>query len=100
MKELNEGLESYDIITHQDEMFSEEELTEDEEKLLDELGLFGESRRKFLGQVGATGFGMLALQVLANQDAIAAEGGLITSILSATFGAVVLLFVVGLVKKA
>ena len=75
MKELNEGLESYDVITHQDEMFSEEELTEDEEKLLDELGLFGESRRKFLGQVGATGFGMLALQVLANQDALAAEGG-------------------------
>lgn len=75
MKELNEGLESYDIITHQDEMFQAEELTEDEEKLLDELGLFGESRRKFLGQVGAAGFGMLALQVIANQEAFAAEGG-------------------------
>ena len=74
MKELNEGLESYDIITHQDEMFLSEELTEDEEKLLDELGLFGESRRKFLGQVGAAGFGMLAMQVLANQETLAAEG--------------------------
>ena len=41
MKELNEGLESYDIITHEDEMFAAEELTEVEEKLLDELGLFG-----------------------------------------------------------
>lgn len=74
MKELNEGLESYDLLTHQEEMFQTDELTEDEEKLLDELGLHGESRRKFLGQVGAAGFGMLALQVLANQEALAAEG--------------------------
>lgn len=74
MKELNEGLESYDVITHADEMFLTEELTEDEEKLLDELGIFGASRRKFLGQVGAAGFGMLALQVLANQETLAAEG--------------------------
>ncbi len=75
MKELNEGLESYDVITHADEMFLAEELTEDEEKLLDELGLYGESRRKFLGQVGAAGFGMLTLQVLANQETFAAKGG-------------------------
>ena len=74
MKELNEGLESYDVITHADEMFVAEELTEDEEKLLNELGLYGESRRKFLGQVGAAGFGILALQVLANQETFAAEG--------------------------
>jgi xanthine dehydrogenase YagT iron-sulfur-binding subunit len=74
MKELNEGLESYDVITHADEMFLTEELTEDEEKLLDELGIHGASRRQFFGQVGAAGFGMLALQVLANQEALAAEG--------------------------
>ena len=74
MKELNKGLDSYDVIVHDDEMFEAEELTEDEECLLDELGLFGESRRKFLGQVGAAGFGMLAMQVLANQDILAAEG--------------------------
>ena len=74
MKELNEGLESYDVITHTDEMFEADELTADEEKLLDELGFHGESRRKFLGQVGAAGFGMLALQVLANQETFAAEG--------------------------
>ncbi len=75
MKELNEGLASYDVITHQDEMFVAEELTEDEERLLDELGLHGDSRRKFLGQIGAAGFGMLAMQVLANQEMFAAEGG-------------------------
>lgn len=74
MKELNEGLESYDLLMHEDEMFLCDELTEDEERLLDELGIHGASRRKFLGQVGAAGFGMLALQVLAQQDALAAGG--------------------------
>ena len=76
MKELNEGLESYELLMHEDEMFLCDELTEDEERLLDELGIHGSSRRKFLGQVGAAGFGMLALQVLANQDALAAGGNL------------------------
>ncbi|NNE98738.1 MAG: 2Fe-2S iron-sulfur cluster binding domain-containing protein [Pyrinomonadaceae bacterium] len=74
MKDLNEGFESYDIVTHEDEMFLTEELTEDEEKLLDELGIHGTSRRKFLGQVGAAGFGMLALQVIAQQETLGAEG--------------------------
>lgn len=73
MKELNDGLQSYSIITHEDEMFLCDELTEDEEKLLDELGLHGESRRKFLGQVGAVGLGILALQVLAEQEVLAGE---------------------------
>jgi xanthine dehydrogenase YagT iron-sulfur-binding subunit len=73
MKELNEGLDSYDVIVHEDEMFLTEDLTEDEEKLLDELGLHGESRRKFLGQVGSAGLGLLALQVLAEQEALAGE---------------------------
>ena len=74
MKELNEGFESYDFVMHEDEMFLSEELTEDEEQLLDELGIQGSSRRKFLGQVGAAGFGMLAMQVLAQQETLAAEG--------------------------
>jgi xanthine dehydrogenase YagT iron-sulfur-binding subunit len=73
MKELNEGLESYNVIVHQDEMFEAEELTEDEERLLDELGLYGESRRKFLGQVGAAGLGLLTMQVLAEQEALGGE---------------------------
>jgi uncharacterized membrane protein YeaQ/YmgE (transglycosylase-associated protein family) len=48
-----------------------------------------------VGVLGAVIAGFILPQV-----GIATEGGLITSILSATFGAVVLLFVVGLVKKA
>jgi xanthine dehydrogenase YagT iron-sulfur-binding subunit len=52
---------------------AEQEMSEDEEKLLDELGLHGESRRKFLGQVSSVGLGVLALQILAEQDALAAQ---------------------------
>jgi xanthine dehydrogenase YagT iron-sulfur-binding subunit len=44
----------------------------DEEKLLDELGLFGEARRKFLGQGVAGGLGIFALQLLAKEKALAA----------------------------
>ena len=39
---------------------NDQKITEDEEKLLDELGIFGESRRKFLGQASAAGLGILA----------------------------------------
>lgn len=49
-----------------------EELTADEEKLLDELGLEGESRRRFLGQVSAAGFSVFALQLIAEREALAA----------------------------
>ena len=51
---------------------TDQKITEDEEKLLDELGIFGESRRKFLGQASAAGLGILALQVLAEQETFAA----------------------------
>ena len=74
MNELNKGLESWDDIVFDDAPVSEEDLTEDEERILDELGLHGESRRKFLGQVRASAFGVLALQVIANQETLAAEG--------------------------
>lgn len=52
---------------------TEQKISEDEEKLLDELGIFGESRRKFLGQVSTVGLSVLALQILAEQDALAAD---------------------------
>lgn len=52
---------------------TEQKISEDEEKLLDELGIFGESRRKFLGQVSTVGLGVLALQILAEQNALAAD---------------------------
>ena len=48
---------------------AEEQMTSDEERLLDELGVFGESRRKFLGQSAAVGLGALALQVIAEEKA-------------------------------
>ncbi|MDH3493981.1 MAG: 2Fe-2S iron-sulfur cluster-binding protein [Acidobacteriota bacterium] len=49
-------------------------MSDDEEQLLEELGLYGESRRRFLGQVGTAGFSLLALQILAEQEALAATG--------------------------
>lgn len=49
-----------------------EQMETDEERLLDELGLIGESRRRFLGQVAASGLGILAFQHLAGGDVFAA----------------------------
>lgn len=49
-----------------------EELSSDEEKLLDELGITGISRRQFLGQGVAGGVGIFALQLLAKEKALAA----------------------------
>jgi len=48
------------------------EISADEEKLLDQLGLVGEARRKFLGQSIAGGLGVFALQLLAKEQALAA----------------------------
>jgi xanthine dehydrogenase YagT iron-sulfur-binding subunit len=53
---------------------SESKMNIDEEKLLDELGIFGDSRRRFLGQVSAAGLSVLALQMLAEQNAYGASG--------------------------
>lgn len=50
---------------------AELQLTADEEALLDELGIFGDSRRKFLGQLGSAGLGTLVLHVLAEEKALA-----------------------------
>ncbi|HLM03514.1 MAG TPA: 2Fe-2S iron-sulfur cluster-binding protein [Pyrinomonadaceae bacterium] len=48
------------------------EISADEEKLLDQLGLFGEARRTFLGQGIGGGLGIFALQLLAKEQALAA----------------------------
>src|SRR5688572_21539423 len=48
------------------------EPSEDEEKLLDELGIQGIDRRKFLGQSFAGGLGIFALQLLAKEKALGA----------------------------
>jgi xanthine dehydrogenase YagT iron-sulfur-binding subunit len=50
------------------------ELSEDEEKLLDELGLTGSTRREFLGRTVAGTLGIFALQLLAKEKALAASG--------------------------
>jgi xanthine dehydrogenase YagT iron-sulfur-binding subunit len=57
------GVENADVFA--------EKMSEDEERLLDELGIFGESRRKFLGHASAVGVGALALELLAEQRALA-----------------------------
>ena len=57
------GVENADVFA--------EKMSEDEELLLDELGIFGESRRKFLGQATAVGVGAAVLQLLAEQRALA-----------------------------
>jgi xanthine dehydrogenase YagT iron-sulfur-binding subunit len=51
---------------------SDAELTPDEEKLLDELGLEGSARRRFLGQGLSAGLGIFALKLLATEQAMAA----------------------------
>lgn len=50
---------------------AEARMDADEERLLDELGIFGESRRKFLGQISAAGLAALTFQVLAEQKMLA-----------------------------
>ncbi len=51
---------------------SESQLSEDEEKLLDELGIVGATRREFLGQSMAAVLGTFAFQLLAQEEALAA----------------------------
>ncbi len=59
---------------HDDELGStdvDSQLSEDEEKLLDQLGLVGAARRRFIGQGLASALGVFALQLLAKENAIA-----------------------------
>ena len=49
-------------------------LTEDEERLLDELGIVGAARRRFLGCGIAGGLGLFALRLVASEGARAAAG--------------------------
>ena len=50
---------------------AEDIVTPDEAELLDRLGITGDSRRHFLKQMAAAGFGALTLQLIAKQDAFA-----------------------------
>lgn len=51
---------------------SDSQISADEEKLLDELGLVGATRRRFLGQSIAGALGVFAVQLLAKEQAFAA----------------------------
>jgi xanthine dehydrogenase YagT iron-sulfur-binding subunit len=51
---------------------SDSQLSADEETLLDELGIVGTARRKFLGQGITAGLGIFALQLLAKEQALSA----------------------------
>ncbi len=50
---------------------AEDQMTKDEARILDELGIFGDSRRKFLGQMSAAGGAILAAQMLDGQPIFA-----------------------------
>ena len=54
----------------------ETQMSADEEKLLDDLGIYGESRRKFLGQLSAAGLSVLAIQAFAEQNVFGVAGDL------------------------
>src|SRR5688572_5094561 len=62
------------------------ELSEDEEKLLDELGLTGSTRREFLGKTVGGAVGIFALQLLAKEKALAAAGTSSEAILAQKVG--------------
>ena len=51
------------------------EMSADEEKLLDDLGIYGDSRRRFLGQLSAAGLSVLAIQAFAEQNVFGASDG-------------------------
>ncbi len=63
---MSDNQNDFELLTEEDQR-----ILADEELLLDELGIFGESRRKFLGQATATGLSVLVLQFLAGKNAFA-----------------------------
>lgn len=66
---MNETTDPYDL-----NYTNDWELSEDEEKLLDELGLTGSSRREFLGKTVGGALGIFAFQLLAKEKSLAAAG--------------------------
>ena len=64
---MNDPTDPYDL-----NYTNDWELSEDEEKLLDELGLTGSTRREFLGRTVGGTLGIFAFQLLAKERALAA----------------------------
>ena len=68
---LTQGGLTEDGLTEGGLIEGDSQLSEDEEKLLDELGLYGVTRREFLGQSAAVVLGTFAFQLLAQEEALA-----------------------------
>ncbi|CAN5391317.1 aldehyde dehydrogenase iron-sulfur subunit [soil metagenome] len=71
---------------------TDRKMSADEEELLDELGIFGESRRRFLGQVSAAGLSIAAIGALAEQNAFSAVGETENAVLANIENAVKVVF--------
>ena len=65
---------------------SDAQLSADEEKLLDELGIHGTTRREFLGHCMAAVVGTFAFQLLAKEQALAALDAAPDAVSAATIG--------------
>lgn len=74
-----------------EEQHVEDRIAADEERLLDELGLVGDSRRQFLGQVSGAAVGVLAAHLLTGQNALAASPAGVQGATTATEATPVLL---------
>lgn len=64
---MEDNLEGIDL-----EPYGESAFNPDEERILDELGIFGNDRRKFLGQSLSSVIGLFAFQLLAKEQALGA----------------------------
>jgi len=64
---MNDPIDPYDL-----NYTNDWELSEDEERLLDELGLTGNTRREFLGKSVGGALGIFALQLLAKEKSLGA----------------------------
>ncbi len=64
---MKDNLEGIDL-----EPYGETALNPDEERILDDLGIFGADRRKFLGQSLSSVIGLFAFQLLAKEQAVGA----------------------------
>jgi xanthine dehydrogenase YagT iron-sulfur-binding subunit len=71
---------------------AENRMTEDEARILDELGMFGESRRQFLGQMATSGIGILAMQQLTGQSVYGSDGEIEAAISAQVENAVKVVF--------
>lgn len=93
---MTEELNDFEIIQENED----QKMSADEELLLDELGIPGKSRRRFLGQISAAGLSILALQGLARGNVFAAGSEVDSSMLAQIENAVKVAFKVNGSEKS